>query len=498
MTFEANPAQLHAEPADLHTESPPRHRFIRAAPWTAGTIADERPTRAVGRRDAMYRRCLATSDVVSAGFALVLALTIFGDDALRLATVVALPLVVLVAKFTGLYDRDELVLNKTTLDEAPALFSLATLYTLLIFLGEDFLVNGSLGQSQVLGLWCILFLTSVGGRTLARKIARHQSAEERCLVIGASAASLQFATKLHHRQELKATVIGRVPLDPEDYDGTILGALDDIERIIEVYEVDRVIVAPQGTDSEVMLATIQRVKSLGVQVSLLPRVFEVLGSSIEFDNVYGMTVMGVRRFGLTRSSAIVKRALDLVGAVVLVVVLSPLLLAIGLAIRINSRGPILFRQPRVGRDGELFEIFKFRSMYAGSEYGREELREQNEAADGLFKIADDPRVTRVGKLLRRSSLDELPQLLNVLRGQMSLVGPRPLVEDEDRQIEGRHRRRLHLKPGMTGHWQIFGSSQIPLREMVTIDYLYVANWSLWNDVKVLARTVPYVLARRGL
>ena len=435
---------------------------------------------------------------MAATFAMVLALTIFGDDALQPATLVALPLVVLVAKFTGLYDRDELVLNKTTLDEAPALFSLATLYTLLIFLGEDVLVNGVLGQAQVVGLWGILFLTSIGGRALARRFARNQTTEERCLVIGASSASLQFANKLEHHQELKATVVGRVPLDPEDYDGTVLGALEDIERIIERNEIDRVIVAPQGTDSEMMLATIQRVKSLGVQVSMLPRVFEVVGSSIEFDNVYGMTVMGVRRFGLTRSSAIVKRALDLVGALLLLVLLYPVLLAIAVAIRVNSRGPILFRQPRVGRDGELFEMFKFRSMYVGSETQRDGLREQNEAADGLFKIADDPRVTRVGRLLRRSSLDELPQLLNVLKGQMSLVGPRPLVEEEDRQIEGRHRRRLHLKPGMTGHWQIFGSSQIPLREMVTIDYLYVANWSLWNDVKVLVRTVPYVLARRGL
>ena len=158
-------------------------------------------------------------------------------------------------------------------------------------------------------------------------------------MIGASAASLQFANKLEHRQELKATVVGRVPLDPEDYDGTVLGALDDIERIIERFEIDRVIVAPQGTDSEMMLATIQRVKSLGVQVSMLPRVFEVVGSSIEFDNVYGMTVMGVRRFGLTRSSAIVKRALDLVGASLLIVLLYPVLLAIAIAIRINSRGP---------------------------------------------------------------------------------------------------------------------------------------------------------------
>ncbi len=137
-------------------------------------------------------------------------------------------------------------------------------------------------------------------------------------------------------------------------------------------------------------------------------------------------------------------------------------------------------------------------MVDDAEERRAALQDRNEAADGLFKIADDPRVTPIGRFLRRTSLDELPQLINVLRGEMSLVGPRPLVPDEDSRIEGRHRRRLHLKPGMTGQWQIFGSSKIPLREMVTIDYLYVANWSLWGDVKILCRTVPYMLARRGL
>ena len=476
----------------------PGLRSARSGAWVTGTLADGAAAPEVGRRNAMYRRCLAASDLSAAALALVLALTFWGDDSLRPATLAALPLVVLVAKFTGLYDRDELVLNKTTLDEAPALFNLATLYTLLVFLAQDFLITGSLGQTQALGLWAILFVTSVGGRALARKVARSRSAEERCLVIGRSEASLQLANKLEHCRELNAKVIGRVALDLEDYGGPVLGALDELERVIDVHRIDRVIVAPEGTDSEAMLATIQRVKSLGVQVSLLPRVLEVLGSTIEYDNIYGMSILGLRRFGLTRSSALVKRSLDLVGALVAIVVLSPVLLAVTLAIKLTSSGPVLFRQRRVGRDGQLFEMLKFRSMYVGADMQRDELREHNEAADGLFKIAEDPRVTRVGRLMRRSSLDELPQLFNVLKGEMSLVGPRPLIEEEDRRIEGRHRRRLHLKPGMTGHWQIFGSSRIPLREMVTIDYLYVANWSLWNDIKVLLRTVPYVLARRGL
>jgi lipopolysaccharide/colanic/teichoic acid biosynthesis glycosyltransferase len=146
----------------------------------------------------------------------------------------------------------------------------------------------------------------------------------------------------------------------------------------------------------------------------------------------------------------------------------------------------------------VFLMLKFRSMVKDAETIKSELRDRNEARGGLFKITDDPRITRVGRFLRRTSLDELPQLFNVLSGSMSLVGPRPLVQDEDALIEGWQRRRLAVKPGMTGLWQIFGSSRIPMPEMVKIDYVYGANWSLWLDLKILLRTVPYVLRRRGL
>ena len=143
-------------------------------------------------------------------------------------------------------------------------------------------------------------------------------------------------------------------------------------------------------------------------------------------------------------------------------------------------------------------MLKFRTMVAGAESQKPALLDRNEAGGGLFKIADDPRTTPAGRMLRRTSLDELPQLINVLRGEMSLVGPRPLVVDEDSRVEGWHRRRLAMPPGMTGSWQVFGSARIPLDEMVKIDYLYGANWSLWSDVKILLRTLPYVLGRRGL
>ena len=174
------------------------------------------------------------------------------------------------------------------------------------------------------------------------------------------------------------------------------------------------------------------------------------------------------------------------------------MLVIAAAIKLDGRGPVLFRQQRVGQHGRHFWMIKFRTMVPDADALKDELRALNEAQDGLFKIADDPRVTRVGRFLRKSSLDELPQLLNVIRGEMSLVGPRPLVIEEDHKIEGWDRRRLDLMPGVTGPWQILGPTRVPLQQMGSMDYLYVANWSLWSDMKILLRTVAHVLERRGL
>ena len=221
---------------------------------------------------------------------------------------------------------------------------------------------------------------------------------------------------------------------------------------------------------------------------------EAIGSTVEFESIEGLTVLGIRPFGLSRSSRLLKRGFDLVATTVGLLAVGPVIAAIALAVRIDSKGPVFFRQVRVGRDGRHFRIYKFRSMVVGAEQQKENLRSLNEVGGGMFKIASDPRVTRVGSFLRRTSLDELPQLFNVLRGEMSLVGPRPLVTDEDALVLGLDRSRLHLTPGMTGPWQVLGA-RVPMDEMVGIDYLYVASWSLWLDLKLLLRTVRHVLGR---
>jgi lipopolysaccharide/colanic/teichoic acid biosynthesis glycosyltransferase len=206
----------------------------------------------------------------------------------------------------------------------------------------------------------------------------------------------------------------------------------------------------------------------------------------------------LRIAGVPRSATALKRTFDLLATSLGLLAVLPLMIAIAVAVKLDGGGPVLFRQRRVGRHGRDFQMLKFRTMVPEADALKEALRHRNEAHGGLFKIAEDPRVTRVGRFLRRSALDELPQLLNVLRGEMSLVGPRPLVVDEDRRIEGWHRRRLELMPGMTGPWQILGPARVPLGEMVVIDHLYIADWSLWKDIKILLRTVPHVVGRRGL
>jgi exopolysaccharide biosynthesis polyprenyl glycosylphosphotransferase len=472
-----------------------------AGPSRPEAIPEAVPTVASSRRDEVYRRLLAVADVVAAGIAGAVAIPILGGDAVSPLVLLALPLAIMVAKIAGLYERDEHVLRKTTLDEAPALFRVATLYTLVVFLGGDVIVQGFFGRDQAVVLWLLLFVLMLAMRTTARRVARALTPEERCLVLGDPAAGAWLSSKLTGAHGMNACIVGRVPLerDPPGTNGLpLLGTYDRLGIILAERDIDRVIIAPGHSYADHILEAVRRVKALGVKVSVLPRLFEVVGSSVEFDNLDGAVLLGVRRYGLSRSSRILKRSVDVTLAALLVVFLSPLLALMALAIKLDSPGPVFFRQRRMGRDDVPFEMLKFRTMVDGAERQKDSLMGRNEAGGGLFKIEDDPRTTRVGSVMRRTSLDELPQLFNVLKGDMALVGPRPLVIDEDKLVDGWRRRRLLLPPGMTGPWQIFGSARIPLNEMVKIDYLYGANWSLWLDVKILLRTVIFVAGRRGL
>ncbi|PTL59879.1 exopolysaccharide biosynthesis polyprenyl glycosylphosphotransferase [Paraconexibacter algicola] len=459
-------------------------------------VLGDYPQQAVPRRllerERNYRRSLFAADLVAGLLALVLSLAVLGADTMSApAALFALPLLAGLSKLHGLYDRDDLLVRKTTIEEVPKLFQHAVLATLVIVIADGHLGIGEVGDRQALALCGLLVSLTTVCRMLARRVAGGMSQPERILVLGSAEAE----RNLHERAagRVGAEFVGAVPLER-------VGSHEDLRRLVGAFDVDRVIIVPSdlaaATDTPEL---IRAAKAAGVRVSVLPGVLDVVGSQVEFDDVFGVTLLGVRRFGLTRSSRAVKRGFDITVAVLAGLVALPVVALAAIVIKLDSPGPVFFRQERIGFRGRRFRMVKLRTMVDGADAMKGELAAQNEVADGMFKIAEDPRVTRVGRLLRKTHLDELPQLYNVLRGQMSVVGPRPLIRNEDERITGLDRRRLELTPGMTGPWQILGSHRrIPMGEMLKLDYLYAANWSLWNDLKILLRTAAIVLRRHGV
>jgi exopolysaccharide biosynthesis polyprenyl glycosylphosphotransferase len=470
------------------------HRALVAFPTADVPLeAFELPPRA-RRREGIGRLALLAADIlgVAGGLGMVALLT----EARFTPWVAALiPLYALLAKGAGLYDRDQFVLSKTTLDEAPRLVAVTAIFVLFV---EGVRALEFTGRSHPFLMWGMLTGMVIAVRGLARFIVVRTTARERVIVIGDAATTAMLELKIAADPGLNAEVVGRVPLrddSADDDDGKVLGTIDELPAVLKEHRLERAIVAParEGTD---VGDVIRLLTASGVRISVLPRMLEVIGTSVEFDDLGGRPLLGVRGFGLSPSSRILKRGFDLVVATTVVFVCAPFLLVVAVLVKLSSPGPVIFRQTRIGRDGNEFQMWKFRTMVNDADERKQELLEANEAAP-LFKIADDPRSTRVGRFLRRRSLDELPQLYNVLRGDMSLVGPRPLITDEDSLFSGWQRRRYHVSPGITGPWQILGSSRVPVSDMVSLDYLYCANWSLWLDAKILARTVPYVLSAQS-
>jgi exopolysaccharide biosynthesis polyprenyl glycosylphosphotransferase len=267
--------------------------------------------------------------------------------------------------------------------------------------------------------------------------------------------------------------------------------------MVDDLEVERIVIAFPGDHPQELVGLVRSLRSKDVQVDIIPRLYEVVGSNAGVNTVAGLPFVGLRPVRLSRSALLLKRTLDLAVSFIALVLLAPLFAFAAIAIKRDSPGPVLFRQPRVGSGDRVFEMIKFRTMVADAERRKREVSHLNEHSltgdTRMFKVRDDPRVTPVGHFLRRYSLDELPQLINVLRGEMSLVGPRPLVRDEDEHVNSWGRRRLEVRPGITGLWQVQGRSDIPFEEMVSLDYLYVTTWSFANDCRLIGRTIPLML-----
>ena len=278
----------------------------------------------------------------------------------------------------------------------------------------------------------------------------------------------------------------------------ILGhELTDLPALFERERPAELVLSEADFDERNVLEVVHLAHRFGVKVKLAPSTTELLVHEGEYVPGQGVPLFELRPPILSGFAWAAKRAFDLVFAAAILLVGLPFWLLIAAAIKLDSRGPVLFRDRRIGVREEEFGMLKFRTMAADAASQQEELEELNEASGALFKIRDDPRVTRVGAVLRRFSLDELPQLVNVLRGEMSLVGPRPLPLRDHALLEDWHKARYHVLPGMTGLWQISGRSGLEFDDLVRLDFTYIENWSIWSDISIIAKTIPAVIAQRG-
>jgi len=456
------------------------------------------------RRGAVLARMLYSGDALAALAAAALAAAVLGNRSTAgLTFILVAGLIWPFAAFSiGLYRSDQLATWASAVSEIPRGFVAVLLITWPLF-----------GVASVLDLHEVVALTflTVTATAIFAGCARafvraglHRAPDlrQRTLILGSGIVAGQVVKKLHNNAQFGLLPVGIVDDDVHDIgtpDLPWLGRFKDLDAIIDAQRIDRVIIAFSRASHEELLESIRACRDAGVAIDVVPRLFEFLDGVRALDQVGGLPLLSIGAPMLTSASMAAKRGLDVIGSAFLLTMLSPLMLAIAIAIKLESRGPIFFRQPRAGRGNTSFQLVKFRSMYIDAEQRKKELEDLNEADDGvMFKIREDPRVTRVGRTMRRFSLDELPQLFNVLKGEMSLVGPRPLIFPETAALdENWHLRRLELRPGLTGPWQVYGRSQSPFQEMVRFDYQYVAGWSLARDIEILLATVPAVMSGRG-
>jgi exopolysaccharide biosynthesis polyprenyl glycosylphosphotransferase len=315
----------------------------------------------------------------------------------------------------------------------------------------------------------------------------------RILVIGTGPISDRLTSRLQRCPD--TLVVGHV--DDDVAPGTeILGSLADLPTVCAAHEIDRVIVGFPNTSDAIVLEALRQLQGR-VPVSEIPRYFELHNWRSEAEELHGLTLMHLPTASLGASARIMKRMIDVTLASLALLCASPLLLAIAVAIKLDTRGPVFFRQERSGRAGEPFRIFKFRSMTADAWQQRSKVAELNESDGPMFKMANDPRVTRVGAFIRKTSFDELPQLINVVLGEMSLVGPRPLPTEESDRIDGAGLARMDVKPGITGLWQVCGRSDLTYADLQHLDSVYVRSWSLMWDIRIILKTPQVVFARIG-
>jgi exopolysaccharide biosynthesis polyprenyl glycosylphosphotransferase len=324
--------------------------------------------------------------------------------------------------------------------------------------------------------------------------------ERRALLVGAPELVGPVEESLQRTSSSRGVpyrVVGRQELVGGVSSPLAAGPAAGLRRALDPSNVDEVILTGSTSKSAPVLELLEECERRGIPVRLAPTTAELLTHSLRAVPAPGLPLFELHAPTLRGAAFLAKRAFDLVVGAVLLVISAPILAISALAIRLEGKGGVVYRSKRVGVNEREFDCFKLRTMEVGADSSQDDLEEHNEAAGPLFKIREDPRVTRVGAFLRRFSIDELPQLVNVLRGEMSLVGPRPLPTRDYERLSAVHKERYRVLPGMTGLWQVSGRSELSYDELVRLDFYYIESWSIWLDLTILARTIPVVLSRRG-
>ena len=407
----------------------------------------------------------------------------------------AAPITVLVFAQAGLYRQRELRPGAGRILSSLIVVALIVL-AFGLGTGYDFATSGLIPTSVVMSAIAIGLLRAAY-ESASLELMRAIGIRRRVVLVGEGESLARLRRSLSAGGSgLTYEVVGAVAA--EDVPGLrLLGSRAELQLVLDVVRPDEVILAEADFDERTVLEVVDQAHRQGIRVRLAPDTTELLVQRGEYVPAEGAPLFELRPPVLTGWDWTVKRGFDIVSSALVALLLLPLWLLVALAIKLDSRGPVFFVDRRVGVGEREFGMLKFRTMVAEAAALQPELEEANEAEGALFKIRDDPRVTRVGRLLRRLSLDEIPQIVNVLKGEMSLVGPRPLPLRDYRLLEDWHRRRYAVLPGMTGLWQISGRSGLTFDDLVRLDFTYIENWSIWLDITIIARTIPAVITRRG-
>ncbi|HEX4730931.1 MAG TPA: exopolysaccharide biosynthesis polyprenyl glycosylphosphotransferase [Solirubrobacterales bacterium] len=453
------------------------------------------------RRGALLRRLLAMGDWVALVIALcfVTTTTTSTNVADLFWAILFSPVWILVVKLHGLYDNDHRRIRHSTVDELPSLVSATVLGTLVI----DGLLSrtsaGAFTPASAITLGVVTLVASFVLRGTLRWFWHHATAPAVGIVIGPAALVDTVARRVATHPETRLTLVGYLSASQEEDSAELprLGSIADISEVAGREEIERVVVTEQQMSELAAERLIEECKAAGLALTFLPQHYGLLGPGIELNRLAELPVLDFRFSDPPRSTLAMKRVMDVVVSSVLLILLSPLLLVAAIAILIDSGRPVFFRQRRAGKEGVPFTMVKFRTMVADAEDRLGELVDLSKLDEPAFKIPDDPRVTRVGRHLRRTSIDEVPQLINVLRGQMSLVGPRPEEEAVVALYDERQRGRLAIKPGLTGPMQVYGRSDLTFEERLAMERDYLDNLSLLTDLQILMRTPRAIVRGEG-